>query len=102
MKNVLILLCEQYTEGLEATLESIAECEDIDEVDCYAIVTYDEDTLLAIEAYAELFNNVFVKNNALMKEHKSFAKLFEEIYDNVFIYFAGQYIPAELLEEREE
>ena len=100
LKNALILCCEQYTEGLEETLESMAECDDIDDVDCYAIVTHDDDILLAIEPYEAMFNNVFVKNNATIREHRSFAKMFEDIYDNVFIYFAGQHIPAEIIEEK--
>lgn len=101
LKNALILCCEQYTEALEETLESMAECDDIDDVDCYAIVTFDDDILLAIEPYEAMFNNVFVKDKGTSKEHREFAKMFEDIYDNVFIYFAGQHIPAEIIEEKE-
>ena len=101
MKNVLILCCEQYTEGWEETLESLAECEDIDDIDCYAIITYDEDILLAIEPYEALFNNVFVKQNATMEEHKKLVKIFHEAYENIFIYFAGQHVPASI-EETED
>ena len=102
MKNVLILCCEQYTEGWEETLESMASCEDIDEIDCYAIVTYDEDILVAIEPYEALFNNVFVKQNATMDEHKKLVDIFSDVYETIFIYFAGQHIPAQLIEETED
>ena len=98
MKNVLILCCEQYTEGWEETLESMAECEDIDEIDCYAIVTLDEDILLAIEPYEALFNNVFVKQNATMEEHKKLVDIFHDVYETIYIYFAGQLIPVRIEE----
>ena len=102
MKNVLILCCEQYTEEWEETLESMASCEDIDDIDCYAIVTIDEDILLSIEPYEALFNNVFVKQNATMEEHKKLVDIFSDVYETIFIYFAGQHIPAQLIEEIED
>lgn len=98
MKNVLILCCEQYTEGWEETLESLAECEDIDEIDCYAITTYNKDILDAIEPYEALFNNVFVKDDATMEEHKKLVDIFRDVYETIYIYFAGQHVPARVEE----
>ena len=79
----------------------MASCEDIDEIDSYAIVTLYEDILLAIEPYEALFNNVFVKQNATMEEHKKLVDIFHDVYETIYIYFAGQLIPAQLIEEIE-
>ena len=76
----------------------MASCEDIDDVDCYAIVTQEDDILLAIEPYEALFNNVFVKNKGTLKNHVTFANSFNGLYENIFIYFAGQHVPARIEE----